>query len=55
MIKLTATNTLRQPNVILNLKKGYNKTYKNIPTLSEDLLRIVWICMKIALIIKATI
>ena len=37
--------------VILNLKKGFDKILKNIPALSEDLLRIAWKCMKIALII----
>ena len=36
---------------ILNLKKGYDKTFKTIPTVSEDLLKIAWKCMKIALII----
>ena len=36
MINFATTNILGQPNVILNLKKGYNKTLKNIPTVSED-------------------
>ena len=36
---------------ILDLKKGFNKPFKNIPPVSEDLLRIAWKCMKIALII----
>ena len=35
----------------MNLKKGYNKTLKNIPTVSEDWLRIDWKCMKITLTI----
>ena len=38
MIKLTTIKILRQPNVILNLKKGYDKTLKNIAiaTVSEE-------------------
>ena len=36
MINFTNINILGQPNVILNLKKGYNKTGKNIQTVSED-------------------
>ena len=36
---------------ILDLKKGFNKPLKNIPPVSENLLRIAWKCMKIALII----
>ena len=53
MINLTTINNLGYPNGILNLKKGYDKTLKNIPTVSEDLLRIVWWkYMKIALISK---
>ena len=51
MIKLTIVNILGQPNGILDLKKGFDKTLKNIPGVSEDLLRISWKCMKIALII----
>ena len=51
MIKLTTISILGQPNVIMNLKKVYDKTLKNIPTISKDLLRTVWKCMKIALII----
>ena len=51
MIEPTVINLLRQPNGILDLKKGFDKTLKNIPAVSEDLLRIVWKCMKIALII----
>ena len=51
MIKLTTVKIVRQPNGILDLKRGYNETCKNMPTVSEDLLRIVWKCMKIALII----
>ena len=51
MIKLTIFNILGQPNGILDLKKGFHKTIKNIPAVSEDLLRIVRKCVKIALII----
>ena len=51
MIKLTITNILGWPNGILDSKKGLDKTYKNIPTASVDLLRIASKCMKIALII----
>ena len=51
MIKLTILNILGQPNGILDLKKGFDKTLKNRPAVSEDLLRIVWKCMKIAQII----
>ena len=36
MVKLTAINILGYPNVIFNLKKVYDKTLKNIPTVSED-------------------
>ena len=31
------------------MKKGFDKTLKNIPAVSEYLLRIAWKCMKIAL------
>ena len=41
MIKLTTINILGQFSVALNLKKGYDKTLKNIPTVSEDFLKIV--------------
>ena len=51
MIKLTIINALGQPNSILGLKKRFDKTIKNIPTTSEDLLWIAWKCMKIELII----
>ena len=51
MIKITIFNILGYPTGILDLKKGFDKTFKNIPTASEDLLRICWKCMKIALII----
>ena len=54
MINCTTISILGQPNVILNLKKGYDKTLRNIPTLSEDWLMIDWKCMKIALIVQAT-
>ena len=43
MIKLSTINIL-----------GYDKTGKTIPTASENLLRISWKCMEIALIIQAT-
>ena len=39
MIKLITVDILGQPNVILNLKEGYNKTFKNILTINVDLLR----------------
>ena len=51
MIKLTILNFLGQPNGILNLEKGYDKTLENITAVSDDLLGISWKCMKIALII----
>ena len=40
MIKLTSLNILGQSNAILNLKKGFDETVKNISTVSEDLLMI---------------
>ena len=51
MIKLTIVNILGYPNDILDLKKGYDKTLKNIPTLVVDFLEIARKCMKVALII----
>ena len=51
MIKPTIINILGQPNGILDLKKGFDKALKNIPDVSEDLLKIAWKSMKIALII----
>ena len=51
MIKPTIINILGWPNGILDLKKEFDKALKNIPAVSEDLLRIAWKCMKIALII----
>ena len=51
MMKLTTVKIVRQPNGILDLKRGYNETCKNMPTVSEDLLSIVWKCMKIVRII----
>ena len=51
MIKPTIINILGQPNGILDLKKGFDKAFKNIPAVSEDLLRIAQKCMKIAVII----
>ena len=41
MIKITTINILGYPNGILNFEKRiYDKALKNIPTVSEDLLRI---------------
>ena len=51
MIKLTIINILAQPNGILDLKKEFDKALKDIPAVSEDLMRIAWKCMKIGLII----
>ena len=45
-IKLTIFNVLGQANDILDLKMGFDKTLKNIPAISEDLLRIAWMCIK---------
>ena len=53
MIKLTILNILGQPNGILDLRKEFDKSLKNIPAVSADLLRIAWKCMKIAQIISA--
>ena len=50
MIKHTIINILGQPNGILDLKKEFDKTLKNIPAVSKDLLRIEWKCMEIGLI-----
>ena len=36
MINYQTINILGQPNFILNLKKGYDKTLENIQTVSED-------------------
>ena len=49
MIKLTVINILEWHNKIWDLKKGYDKTLENIPTVSEDLLRIVWKSMETVL------
>ena len=51
MIKLTIFNILGHPNGNLDLKKGFDKTLKNIPAISKALLRIAWKCMKMTLII----
>ena len=40
MIKLTIINILGKPNDILDLKKGFDKALKNIPAVSEGLLRL---------------
>ena len=50
MIKLTYLNIIGQPSYILDLSKGFDKTLKTIPAVSEDLLRIAWKYKKIALI-----
>ena len=50
MIKLTSLNILGQANDILDLKKEFDKTLENISAVSEDLLRIAWKRMKIAMI-----
>ena len=39
MIKLTILIILGKPNGILDLKKGFDKNLKNIPAVSQDLLR----------------
>ena len=51
MIKPTIINILGWPNSILDLKKEFDKALKNIPAINKNLLRIVWKCMEIALII----
>ena len=51
MISFTTINILGQSNFILNLKKGYDETFKSIPTVKEDWLRIDWKRMKNALIV----
>ena len=51
MIKPTIISILGLPNGNLDLKKGFDKALKDIAAVSEDLMRIAWKCMKIALII----
>ena len=51
MINFKTINISRQPNFILNLKKGYGKTLKNILIVSEAWLNIAWKCMKIVPIV----
>ena len=51
MIKPTIINILGHPNGILDVKNGFDKALKNILAVSQDLLRIDWKCLKIALII----
>ena len=46
MIKVKIINI----NGILDWQKEFDRALKNIPVVSEDLLRIAWKCMKIALI-----
>ena len=40
MIKPTIFNTLGQPNGTFDLKKGFDKTIKNIAAVNEDFVRI---------------
>ena len=47
MVRLTIINVLGQSNGILDLKKGFDETYKNIPAVNEDLRRIAWKRMKL--------
>ena len=51
MIKLTIINIFGYPTGILDSKKELDKTLKNIPAVSEYLLRIAWKCMTMALIV----
>ena len=51
MFNFTTINILGQPNFILDLKKKYDKTLKNIPIVSEDCLKIDWKCIKITQIV----
>ena len=51
MIKLTIINIFGYSNGILDLKKAFDKTLENVSDVREDLLRIIWKCMKIVLII----
>ena len=53
MIKLTTLSILGQPNSIFDLKKLFYKAVKNMPAVSEDLLRMAWESTKTALIIWA--
>ena len=50
MMNLTIISILGQRNGILDLKKGFDKTLKNMPAACEGLLKISWKCMKIVLI-----
>ena len=49
MINFTTLNILGQHNGILDLKKGFHKAHKNMPVVSENLLRIAWKSTKIVL------
>ena len=51
MTKLTIINIVGWPNGFLNLNKGSDEALKDILAVNENLLRIDWKCMKIALII----
>ena len=44
MIKLTIISILGYLNGIMDLKKGFDKALKNIPTVIDDLQRIAWEC-----------
>ena len=46
MIKVKIINI----NGILDSRKEFDKAIKNIPAVSEGLLRIAWMCMKFVLI-----
>ena len=50
MINLTIINILGQANGILDLKKGFDKTLKNMPAVCKDLMKISWKRVKVALI-----
>ena len=51
MTKPSIFNIFEQPNGILDLEKGFDKSLKNIPAASQALLRISWQYMKTALVI----
>ena len=51
LIKNKIFNILGYRIGISDFKKGFDKTLKNIPAVSKDLLRIAWMCMKVGLII----
>ena len=51
MIKFTIIDIFGYPNGILDLQKRFDKTLRNMLTVSEDLRRIAWKSMKIVLFI----